>query len=105
MAWGYGLCVLVIDRGLHIVSHGTTRTTSTESCATATARRSSTPTPSHLSRFTAALGPFLRATDDHAAFSEGIRHGAGGGRLTPPRMVHAPGLTWDRVADALLAAR
>jgi Glycosyl transferases group 1 len=51
-----------------------------------------------------ALGPFLNATRDRAAFVEGVRAAIAGGRLSADQVATARSFTWDRVATRLLAA-
>jgi hypothetical protein len=51
-----------------------------------------------------ALGAFLNATRDAEAFVEGVRAAAAGGRLSAQDMAQARALSWDRVAEAILAA-
>jgi len=51
-----------------------------------------------------ALGPFLNATQDRAAFVAGVQAAIAGGRLSAEQVAEARSLSWDRVAAGLLAA-
>ena len=51
-----------------------------------------------------ALGPFLVATRDRAAFVDGVRAAISGGRLSAEQTATARSFTWDRVATEMLAA-
>ncbi len=51
-----------------------------------------------------ALGPFLNATRDRQAFVQGVGAAATQGRLSAEQVTQARGLSWDRVAEAIVAA-
>ncbi|HUA47950.1 MAG TPA: glycosyltransferase [Solirubrobacteraceae bacterium] len=51
-----------------------------------------------------ALGPFLNATRDRAAFVAGVQAAIAGGRLSGEQVATARSFTWERVATGLLAA-
>jgi hypothetical protein len=51
-----------------------------------------------------ALEPFLQSTYDRRAFVEGVRRAASRGKLSGDQVATARSFTWDRVAEAMLAA-
>lgn len=51
-----------------------------------------------------ALGMFLNATRDRAAFVEGVRAAVADGRLSSDQVAQARSLSWNRVAEAILGA-
>jgi hypothetical protein len=51
-----------------------------------------------------ALGSFLEATSDRASFVAGVRAAVARGRLSAEQVAQARSLSWDRVAEGMLAA-
>ncbi len=51
-----------------------------------------------------ALGPFLVATQDQAAFVAEVQAAIAGGRLSAEQVTQARSLSWGKVAEAILAA-